>query len=143
MDKLNALSLPEKLIAGGGVLMLIASFLPWYRMSFLDIGISYNGLEGPGAIWSILALIIAVVMAAQVLGTKLANMAFPAPGKYSWAMVHLAGGGAIILCIFLKLVNESSYMSIGFFLGIIAAGLLAAGGYLMYNEEKAGTVNNQ
>ncbi len=33
MDKLNELSTGEKLIAGGGVVLLIASFLPWYKVS--------------------------------------------------------------------------------------------------------------
>ena len=140
MDKLNALTLPEKLIAGGGVLMLIASFLPWYKVSFLQASVGYSGWEGPGSLWSTLAVIIGVLMAGHVLGTKLGNLSLPAPGKYSWAMVHVAGGAAVVLFIFLKLISESSYMSIGFFLGIIAAGLLAAGGYLMYNEERTGTV---
>jgi hypothetical protein len=141
MERLNQLSLGEKLIAGGGVLMLIASFLPWYKVDFGLEGfgsVSRNGWQSPGAIWSMLALIVALAMAAAVLGPKFANMRLPDIGKYTWGQALLAAGVAVVVFIVLKLVDESSYMSFGFYLGIIAAAALAAGGYLLYSEEKAG-----
>jgi hypothetical protein len=145
MDKLNVMSLGEKLIAGGGVLMLIAIFLPWYKVDLgfdeFSLGsVSRNGLESPGALWSLLALVVAVAMAVVVLGPKFANMRLPDIGKYTWGQAMLAGGALVAIFIVLKLVNESSYISFGFYLGIIAAAALAAGGYLLYTEEKSGAV---
>ena len=143
MDKLNELSLGEKLIGGGGILMLIASFLPWYS---IDLGIAgfdsinRNGWQSPGAIWSILAVLIGVVMAVAAVAPKLANMRLPDLGSITWGQALLALGALTVLLIFLKLIAESSYLSFGFFLGIIAAIALAAGGYLMYTEEKTGIV---
>ena len=145
MEKLNALSMPEKLIAGGGLLMLIASFLPWYKVSFDIAGISgsvtRNGWESPGSIWSVLATLIAVVLAGTIVAVRFGNMRLPDLGSgISWAMIYAGGGAVIVLCIILKFLGESSSISYGFFLGIIAAIAIAAGGYLIYQEEKGGMV---
>jgi hypothetical protein len=145
MDKLNSLSTGEKLIAGAGVLMLIASFLPWYNIDFgiegFAVGsISRNGWQSPGALWSILATIIGVVMAGAVLAPKLGNVRLPDLGTVTWVQALLGLGALAVLLVLLKLVSESSYLSFGFFLGIIAAVGLAAGGYLVYTEEKSGVV---
>lgn len=145
MDKLNTLSLGEKLVAGGGVLMLIASFLPWYKIDFglaeFGLGsVTRSGWQSPGGLWSVLAIFIAVAMAVAVLGPKFANLKLPALGQYTWGQAHLALGGLVAVLILLKLLAESSYISYGFFLGIIAAAALAAGGYMLYTEEKSGVV---
>lgn len=143
MDKLNALSLGEKLIVGGGILMLIASFLPWYSV---DLGIegfgsiTRNGWESPGAIWSILATLIAVVMAGAVLALRFGNMNAPDMGSITLGQAFLGAGAAVAVFVLLKLINESSSIAFGFFLGIIAAAALAAGGYLLYTEEKSGVI---
>ncbi|HLG11239.1 MAG TPA: hypothetical protein VI876_05715 [Dehalococcoidia bacterium] len=135
MDKLNTLSNGEKLIAGGGVLMLIASFLPWYKYDFSDlISVSRNGWQSPGAFWSLLAVVIGVAMAVAILGPKFANLQLPDLGSVTWPQAHLGLGVAALVFIILKFINESSYMSFGFYLGIIAAIALAVGGYLYFTE---------
>lgn len=135
MDKLNTLSNGEKLIAGGGVVMLIASFLPWYSIDFGGLAtFSRNGWQSPGAIWSLLAVVIGVVMAVAILGPKFANLQLPALGTITWPQAHLGLGVAALVFVILKFVNESSFMSFGFYLGILAAIALAAGGYLYFTE---------
>lgn len=135
MDKLNTLTNGEKLIAGGGVLMLIASFLPWYKIDLFDVvSVSRNGWQSPGAIWSLLAVVIGVAMAVAILGPKFANLQLPDLGSITWPQAHLGLGAAALIFVILKFINESSYMSFGFYLGILAALALAAGGYLYYTE---------
>jgi hypothetical protein len=137
VDKLNTLSNGEKLIAGGGVVMLIASFLPWYKIDFggiVGVSVSRNGWESPGFLWSFLALIIGVVMAAAILGPKFANIQLPDLGSITWPQAHLGLGVAALVFVILKFVNESSYLSFGFYLGFLAALALAAGGYLYFTE---------
>ncbi|HXH22885.1 MAG TPA: hypothetical protein VNN10_12735 [Dehalococcoidia bacterium] len=139
MDKINELTNGEKAISLGGILMLVASFLPWYKVSFSfgefgSVSASASGWEAPGAIWSILAVIIAVAMAGVVLAAKFGNVQLPDLGSFTWGQALLAGGGAVVVLIVLKLINESSSLSYGFYLGVIAAALLAAGGYLRYQE---------
>jgi hypothetical protein len=140
MDTINQLSLAEKLVAGGGVLMLIASFLPWYKVSFSSLGfstsVSASGWDAPGALWSILAVIIAVVMAGVVI-SRVAKMTLPDLGAITWGQAMLGGGVTVAVLLLIKLLNHSGNLSFGFFLGIIAAGLLAYGGYLLYTEEKS------
>jgi hypothetical protein len=130
----------EKLAAGGGVLMFIASFLPWYKVTveFLEFSESFtaNGWDAPGAIWSILAVFIGLALVVAILGPKLANMQLPALGSITWGQAFAGLGGLSLLFIILKFLNESSSISYGFFLGIIAALAMAAGGYLLYTEEK-------
>jgi hypothetical protein len=140
MDKLNELSTGEKLIAGGGVVMLIASFLPWYHVSVsvggFSASASANGWDNPGSLFSILAVIIGVVMAGAVLGPKLGNMQLPDLGSITWPQAFMGGGVAALVLVVIKFLNESSSISYGFFLGFLAAIALAAGGYMMYTEEK-------
>jgi len=142
MDKINELSTGEKLIAGGGILLLIASFLPWYKVSVsfgdFSASASANGWEAPGALFSILAVIIGIVLAGAVLGPKFGNMQLPALGSITWGQAFVGGGGAALLLLVIKFLNESSSISYGFFVGFIAAAALAAGGYLLYSEEKTG-----
>jgi hypothetical protein len=145
MDKLNELSTGEKLIAGGGLLMLIASFLPWYDFDFgLEFvgSITRNGWQSPGALWSILATLLAVILAAAVLAPKFGNVRLPDLRNITLGQAFLGGGAAVAVCILLKLASESGSMSYGFFLGIIAAVAIAAGGYLLYSEEKAGVIRS-
>jgi hypothetical protein len=135
VDKLNTLSNGEKLIAGGGVVMLIASFLPWYKIDFGSIvSVSRNGWQSPGAIWSLLAVLIGIVMAGAILGPKFANIQLPDLGSITWPQAHLGLGVAALIFVILKFINESSYLSFGFYLGFLAALALAAGGYLYFTE---------
>jgi len=135
VDKINTMSNGEKLIAGGGVVLLVASFLPWYS---IDLGglatFSRNGWQSPGALWSLLAVIIGVIMAAAVLAPKFGNVSLPDLGSITWPQAHLGLGGLAVVLLIIKFINESSYLSFGFYLGFLAAIALAAGGYLYFTE---------
>lgn len=137
MDKINQMTLGEKLAVGGAALMLIASFLPWYSIDIGEFGsFSRNGWQSPGAIWSVLAVIISVGFAGVIIARKFGNVQLPDLGQFTWGQAALAAGGAVPLFIIIKLVSESSFMAFGFFLGIIAAVAVAAGGYFRYTEEQ-------
>jgi len=137
LDKINQMTLGEKLAVGGAALMLIASFLPWYSVDLGEFGsFSRSGWQSPGAIWSVLAVIISVGFAGVIVARKFGNVQLPDLGQFTWGQAALAAGGAVALCIIIKLVSESSSMAFGFFLGIIAAAAVAAGGYLRYTEEQ-------
>ncbi|MCH7484387.1 MAG: TfoX/Sxy family protein, partial [Chloroflexi bacterium] len=60
------MGLGEKIILVAGPLLFIDSFLRWYNFSFEGLGISLSvsrsGWQSPGAIWSILAVLIGLVM---------------------------------------------------------------------------------
>ena len=85
-----------------------------------------------------LAIVIGLAMAAVVALKGLTEVEIPDNvGGQSWPKILLGGGAAAIVLILVKLLNESSFMGFGFYLGIIAAAALAVGGFLMFREEQA------
>ncbi|MGE0060087.1 MAG: hypothetical protein AB7P33_18875 [Dehalococcoidia bacterium] len=140
-EKLNQLSLGEKLVAGGGILFFIDMFLPWYKNSTTIEGLgtfsaSANGFDDPGGFWSLLAMVIAVAMAGTIIALRFGNVQLPALGQFSWGQAYLAGAALMVLFLLLKLINESSYLSFGWFLGIVITGAIAYGCYLLYSADK-------
>ena len=141
MDKLiarfGALSIGEKIIIIAGVILFIDGFLPWYSIDFGPLGsITRSGWQSPGAIWSILAIFIGLAMATVVVLKGLTEVEIPDDvGGASWPKILLGGGVAALAFVLIKLLNESDFLGFGFYLGIIAAAALAAGGFLMFREE--------
>jgi hypothetical protein len=128
--------------------MFIDSFLPWYSVSSpsytvggIKIGgvsLSRNGWQSPGSIWSILATLIAIAMVAQIVVTKLKLAKLPDKlGNFSWAQVHLIGGVAAVVLVVIKWLNEHDFIGFGFWLGLLAAAGLAAGGYLLSQQSSS------
>ena len=139
VEKFMALGIGEKIIVIAGALLLIVGFLPWYSIDLGPLGdLTRNGWQSPGALWSMLAILIGLAMAAVVVLKGLTQVEIPDNvGGVSWPRIFLGGGVAAFLFVLIKLLNESSYMGFGFYLGIILTGALAAGGFLMFREERA------
>jgi len=139
VEKFMALGIGEKIIVIAGALLLIVGFLPWYSIDLGPLGdFTRNGWQSPGALWSMLAILIGLAMAAVVVLKGLTEVEIPDNvGGVSWPRILLGGGVAAFLFVLIKLLNESSYMGFGFYLGIILTGALAAGGFLMFREERA------
>jgi hypothetical protein len=159
LEKLNLLSTAEKAIAGGGVLMLIASFFDWWHYNAANevpaeirglaeafganTSVGYDGWGAPGSTWSVLAIIVSLALLGFVLATKLGGVALPAlPPNWTWGMVI---GGAAAVVVVLMLLKAWRIMAapvggfgIGFFVAVVATAAIAFGGYMIYSEEKAG-----
>ncbi len=142
-EYLNKLSLGEKLVAGGGLLMLFAGlFLDWWHVSFEGLGSGgTGGFDDPGGIWSTLVILISVVLAGIVLAVKFGNVNMPAlPANWTWGMVYGAGAGLVVLFFLLKawriMAAPVGGFGIGFFLALVATGLIGYGGFLLYNSDK-------
>ena len=60
----------DKIMLIAGPLLLIDSFLKWYsyKACFLDVCVSgsRSGWQSPGALWSILAVLIGVLLAGGI-----------------------------------------------------------------------------
>ena len=145
MDKLNTLSLGEKLVAGGGVLMFIASFFDWWHFSEAGFSGGYDGWGDPGSFWSLLAILVSIALAGVVLATRLGNMQMPTlPPNWTWGKIYGGGAALVVVLILLKawriMAVPVGGFGIGFFLAFIAAGCIAYGGYILYSQEKSGLV---
>ena len=144
MDKLierfKALSIGEKTIIIAAVVLFIDGFLPWYSIDLGPFGdFTRNGWESPGAIWSILAIIVGLVMGG-VIAVKLSTEAVIPEnvGGVTWPKIFLGGGVATLVLVLIKMLNESSNLGYAFYIGIIATAALAVAGFLMYTQERAG-----
>ncbi len=139
VEKFGALSIGEKIIIIAGVILFVDGFLPWYSIDFGPLGsFTRSGWQSPGAIWSMLAIVIGLAMAAVVVLKGLTEVEIPDDvGGASWPKILLGGGVAVLAFVLIKLLNESSFMGFGFYLGIIAAAALAVGGFLMFREEES------
>src|SRR5262249_39142389 len=143
MDMVNQLSMGQKLVAGGGIGLFIFSFLPWHHYSLgvsipgVSTTINRNAWQSPDTIWSFLAVIIGAAMAAVVL-SRFANVTLPDLGSITWGQAMLGAGGAVLVLVIIKFLAHSSSLGFGFFLGFLAALAIAAGGYMIYTEERAG-----
>ena len=139
VEKFMALGVGEKIIIVAGLVLLIDGFLPWYSIDLGQFGnFTRNGWESPGALWSMLAVLIGLAMGAVVVLKGLTEVEIPDNvGGVSWPKILLGGGVAALVLVVIKFLNESSNLGFGFYLGIVAAAALAAGGFLMFREESA------
>src|SRR3989304_540903 len=96
-EKIMNLSLGEKLVAGGGVLMVIFSFLPWHHFSadiegIVSVSFNRSAWQSPDALWSMLAVLISVARAVVVLWPKLPNRQPPNLATLPSRQAMLVGG---------------------------------------------------
>ncbi|MCZ7535922.1 MAG: hypothetical protein M5T61_08380 [Acidimicrobiia bacterium] len=143
MDKLKDLTLGEKIVAAAGALLLIDSFLPWYSVDIGSaFGVSYSytrsGWQSPGALWSMLAVLLGVAMAAQVIVSKLGLAELPEKlGNFSWGQVHMFGGIAVLALVVIKFIGESDYVGFGMWIGFLCGAGLAFGGFTINKERSS------
>jgi len=139
-ESFQKMSLGEKIILVAGPLLLIDSFLPWYSVDLGLVSFTRSGWQSPGAMWSILAVLLGLVMAGQIALARFTTVQIPSElgNNITWPKIHLGLGVAAAVFVVIKLVNESSHLGFGFFLGIVLVGALAAGGFLGFQEEQKG-----
>jgi hypothetical protein len=157
-EKINQLSLGEKLLLAGAAIILVASFFNWAEASASFAGFSSSaggsGWSAPGSIWSILAILVAVVLAGALLAMKFGNVSMPAlPSGITWGMAY--GAGAVLVIIFMLLkawrITElpdlcagadelgadcSVGFAIGYWIALVGTIIFAAGGYMLYTADK-------
>lgn len=135
MDKLNDMTLGEKVVAGSGVLMLIAAFLPWWKVSAFGFSASANAFD---ELFATLAVIVGIAMAAIVLVSKLGTVELPEKlGNLGWGQILMIGGIASLALVVIQWLKESDFVSIGLWLGLLSAIGLAFGGFTI-NKERSG-----
>jgi hypothetical protein len=142
-EKLNQLSLGEKLVVGGGILMLLASFFGWWTASEGAFDYNSDGWSAPGSIWGVLAILISLILAGITLAVRLGNVQMPAlPTNWTWGMVYGAGAALLGLFMLLKFWRIMAFPfggpGLGFFAAVIATALIGYGCYLLYSADKGG-----
>ncbi len=126
----------EALALIGACLMLLASLLPWYEVDLILGKASLDGWQEPGRVWSVLAVLVSLLVAILILKRSLDPESLPELQKpLSWGLVLACGSAVPLVCVALKLLNDSDFVAYGFYVAFVAGVLLAAGGALIYLEE--------
>jgi len=144
MEKFKGLGLGGQIIVIAAIVLLIDSFLDWYSVSasFGDIKVSASasGWDAPGAIWSILAVLIGLAMGGVVVVRALSPGTIPDNiSGFTWPKILLGAAGVAALFLVIKLLNHSGDIAFGFFIGIICVAALCAGAFLQFQAEQKGT----
>ena len=123
----------EKIVLVGGLLLAADLFaLPWHRFGVPGGAVQRTAIESPNGGYGIFTLLLIAVVVLQIIGSRTgAQMPQPAIG---WNKVHQYLGVLILVVVIMKLFALTEALSIGALLGVVLAGAVAYGGYLIGKE---------
>lgn len=133
---LSKLTTSDKIIAGSGILLFIAYFLPWFKVDGFGDSVSWSGGD-VGFLWSTLPMLIGLVMAGLVIASKMFDVKLPDP-PVPWGQAYLGLGALAALLVLIKLLIGEEVLGFdldrgfGLFVAAIAAIGLAVGGFLKF-----------
>jgi hypothetical protein len=138
---LSKLTTSDKVIAGSGIVLFIASFLPWFGLDgFSGSGNAWDVGFFWGAMPAILGAVTAAVVMLKANGTELPKLPIP------WGQAFLIVGALCGALVILKLIvghEECGFGACvdfdrkwGLFLSAIAGAGFAYGGFLKFQEDK-------
>ena len=135
---LKRLSPGERYMALAGVLLFVdLLLLPWHRISVgvgpFSVTASRTGIESPNGFLGLLAALVVLAVVARIILSEFTSVELPAL-PVTWQQADLFGGAAIAALVALKLIVETSYLSIGAWLAVPLAAVMAYGGYLRSRE---------
>jgi hypothetical protein len=143
-DKLKAAQGPDRTLLIAGFLFLIATFLPWWRITLVGIGTASEnawGVGGLGVLAALLGLATLVVAAAAVTGMMKPNPSFGlmalslAGGTLLFTLLRFLfqpGGGASRTAEALSRGGLKISRGIGLWAGLVLAILMAVAAYQKY-----------
>lgn len=141
---LKRLSMAERVMSLAAVLLLLdLLILPWHRIS-VGLGAfgftsSRSGLESPNGFLGLLAAIVAIAVVAWIMLANFSSVTLPAL-PVSDGQVGLIAGGVLVGLVLLKLVLETSFLSVGAWLAVPLSGAVLYGGYLRSRESASGSL---
>jgi hypothetical protein len=150
MDHLDKLSPGEKIAGGSAILLFIFMFFDWFGVEVSGVGGFSGSVPGEGgSAWDALdfipiVLVITIIAALVMAGLRLAESDTEPPVPMS-TIVTVLGVISVLLILF-RIIDPPSFgsfggvsvdatLSVGIFLGLIAAGGIAYGGYSTMKEE--------
>ena len=128
---LSRLSTAHKIAIGGAVVLLIDSFLPWYKFGAFGISVSLSAWDAAFLAWG---AVVTGVAAGVVLALKATGKQDVQAGGRSAEQIAMILGIISVALAVLRLVTETSGAAFGLFLGILAAGAVAYGSWMASKE---------
>lgn len=120
---------------GGALVLLVATFMPWFKIDVFGTSTDVTGWE-LGWFWGRLPLLLAVLLAAQVLVAAYAEqVTMP---ELPWVRVHAIGGGIAAAIVVLRLLfgyevrGFDFHRTVGIFVAVVAVLGVAGAGLLRH-----------
>jgi hypothetical protein len=132
MEQLQSLSLARKLILGGGILLLIDTFLNWQQVSVSFGGeeVASGGQSAWHGFWGVVLGLMTVALVAWVIarmfGVKL-------PEGVPEGLVSLILGGLILLFAIIKVLADD-FVHWPAYVGIVLAAVVTYGAWRNFQE---------
>ena len=142
----SRLSQGELIAGGSGLALLLFMFLPWYGV---DVNVGGFSASESGNAWEVFSTIdlVLFLIAAVAIGATVAKAAGALPADVPVAAIVAGAGGVAVLLVLYRIVDLPGPdipqvagagiefgRKFGIFLGLIAAGGVAYGGYVSMNE---------
>ncbi len=121
-------------VGGGGLVLVIASILPWYSWNVMGMG---GGGSGAGFGWLCFVLGLGAVVWMALNVFEVINVELPFPQ----GILYLGAGGLSALIAVLRLLFRPGALGvtasphIGIFLALVGAAAVIAGGVMKLREE--------
>lgn len=127
------------MVIAGALLAVDLALAPWHRfrldLSLERFGVQVpafqldrTGLQNPQALLGVGALVVALAMVVHVVVTRLHAGVRPAPQG------QLIGGAVVLGLVCAKLLAYSRFLGPGAWAGVVLAGGVAFGGYLISQD---------
>lgn len=136
---LAKLSQGERIVLIAGVALIVdLLFLPWHDLALgreLEdlVDTTVSGVQQPYSGYGIVAVVLTVVMVAQIVLARLLPVRLPEP-PVPWSQIHLIAGVFVAVVLVVKLVRLTDSLGYGAYSGVLAGILVAYGGWSIARE---------
>ena len=116
-------------MAGAGVALVVdLLLLPWHSYTFADVRVRWQAVDEPNRFFGVVAVLVTIVIVAVVLARALDVTLphLPVP----WGEVLFYASCGVVVFLFLKLLQETSALAYGAWLGLVLAGAMTYGAWL-------------
>lgn len=126
----SKLTKADQIIGGAGILLVIASFLSWFKISIAGFSASASGWD-VDFFWGRLPVLVVIAMIVWIGLRRFSSASLPA----EIAPLYLAGGAVALLPILKLLIGQDGLSrAFGLFIAALAGAGVAFGSYLKFLE---------
>jgi hypothetical protein len=123
----SKLSREDWMVGGGSIVLIIdILFLAWHSVGPFDL----SGTDAPGGIWGVLALIVTIAVVVDLVLARFSPTTVVPTTQLGRDMTRAAAAGLVLLLVLIKLIDSTSFLAYGTWVGIILAVVIAAGAWL-------------
>ena len=126
---LGRLRASERVVAGTGVALVVdLLLLPWHSYTFADVRVRWQAVDEPNRFFGVVSVLLTIVIVSIVLARALDVTLPHLPVR--WGEVLFYASTAVVVFLFLKLLQETSALAYGSWLALVLAATMTYGAWL-------------